>query len=208
MKIFELEVESPITINVKIKNSNQLEWKTKIIKKSVAKKHILIPLLKHDGQILSFQVPGIIIEVTAQSGSGPIIFRNCRIRSLIVGGVKYHEVISMTESTKENRRQADRVYVNEIGTVINNKMKKEMQACIKDLSATGFSYTIHEQNEPLPHLQTEIVEFTYEDSVLKEKITLTGKVVRRAKSTDGFVTFGCHMGSNQQVNRCLALRGI
>ena len=96
MKIFELEVESPITINVKIKNSNQLEWKTKIIKKSVAKKHILIPLLKHNGQILSFQVPGIIIEVTAQSDSGPIIFRNCRIRSLIVGGVKYHEVISMT----------------------------------------------------------------------------------------------------------------
>ena len=65
MKIFELEVESPITINVKIKNSNQLEWKTKIIKKSVAKRHILIPLLKHNGQILSFQVPGIVREVTA-----------------------------------------------------------------------------------------------------------------------------------------------
>ena len=166
MKIFELEVESPITINVKIKNSNQLEWKTKIIKKSVAKKHILIPLLKHNGQILSFQVPGIIIEVTAQSDSGPIIFRNCRIRSLIVGGVKYHEVISMTESTKENRRQADRVYVNEIGTVINNKMKKEMQACIKDLSATGFYYTIHEQTEPLPHLLTAVVGFFSVYSVL------------------------------------------
>ena len=57
----------------------------------------------------------------------------------------------------------------------------------------------------------DFYEMFFEDALVASKeleITLTGKVVRRAKSTDGFVTFGCHMGSNQQVNRCLALRGL
>lgn len=208
MNIYELPVQSPITITVKMKNSNQLEWKTMVSKTSYAKKYILIPQLKHQGKVLSFQVPGIIIEVTGQSETGPIIFKNCHIRSAIVDGIRYHEVSCVFESTKENRRQAERVYINEIGSVINNKMKKPMQACIKDLSATGFSYTIHAQNEPLPHLQTDDIEFTYRDSVLKDEIVIHARVVRRAKSADGFVTYGCHMGPNQKVLKTLALRGI
>lgn len=208
MNIFELEIGAPITITVKLKTSNQLEWKTKILKTSVAKKHILIPQLKHNGQVLSFNVPGIIIEVTAQSDTGPIIFRNCRIRALVVAGVKYHEIISMTESTKENRRQEDRMYINEMGTVINNKLKQPVQACLKDLSVTGFSYMIQEINEPLPHLQTEVVEFTYRDSVMKQELTLAGKIVRRAKSPDGLIVYGCHMGPNPIVAKCLSKRGM
>lgn len=206
MTIYELGNNTPITINVKLKGSNQLEWKTKVLKTSVAKKHILIPLLKHNGKVISFQVPGIIIEVTANQGEVPVIFKNCRIRQVVIEGIKYHEVISMTVSTKENRRQADRVYINEMGTVINNIMKQPIQACIKDLSAAGFSYMIHEENEPLPHLQTENVVFTYMDSVLKEEISLAGKVVRRAKSADGFITFGCHMGSNPLAIKTITKR--
>lgn len=206
MTIYELGVGTPITITVKLKGSNQLEWKTKIIKNSVAKKHILIPLLKHSGKVISFQVNGIIIEVTAIVNNNPIMFRNCRIRQVVIDGVKYHEIISMTESTKENRRENNRIYINEMGTVINNIMKQPMQACIKDLAAAGFSFMIHEEDEPLPHLQTEDVVFTYTDSVLKEEISFSGKVVRRAKSSDGLITFGCHMGTNPQAIKCIAKR--
>lgn len=209
MNIYELPVQLPITITVKMKNSNQLEWKTKVLKTSVAKKHILIPQLKHEGKVLSFNVPGIIIEVTAQIESELVIFKQCRIRAIVSNGAKYHEVISLLESTKENRRKAERAYINEIGSVLNNTLKQPVQACIKDLSATGFSYMIHEQDEPLPHLQTDIVEFTYQDSVIKEEIVIFGKIIRREKAVDGFITYGCgHVGPIQNVLKTLSKRGV
>lgn len=204
MYIYELPISSPITITVKLKGSNQLEWKRTVLKTSIKQKHILVPVLTAKGKVLSFNVPGIQIEITAASDDGPAIFRNCTIRTLVVGGVKYHEIICRTEAYKENRRENDRITLD-YDCYIDSK-NFQAEGVIRDVSIKGFSVLINADCEPDVKNQVENIICNFRDPLLKRDITFKGKIIRRVKQQANMVLYGCHMEPNLDAAKIVSIR--
>ena len=197
MYIYELELNTPITITAKMRGSNQLEWKREVMKTSIKQKHILVPLLTFQRKVVSFNVAGLIIEVTAVGPDGPVVFKNCAVRSLIVSGVKYHEVVCRVESVNGNRRASDRIDMKCPCTFYNENFRVE--GVLKDLGASGFSVVVDGGLEPNINQQSENVSIEYMDTKLKRDVTINGTVVRQVKMKDGAVLFGCTLEMTNDV---------
>lgn len=208
MYIYELPENTQITITCKMKNSNKLEWKRNVKKTSIKSKCVYIPPILQNEKMLSFNVTGIIIEITALHQKEPIIFKNCSIGSAIINGVKYHSVICPYDSIKENRRTSNRFFINEICDIQYQNTKQSIKGVIKDMSESGFSCMILPKDEPRIDLNDNSIQINYFDNVIQKEINLIGKIVRRENVTDG-ILYGVHTNEyNMDVLRTLKLREL
>lgn len=204
MYIYELELNTPITITAKMRGSNQLEWKREVMRTSIKQKHILVPLLTYQKKVVSFNVAGVIIEVTAVGPDGPVVFKNCSVRSLVVSGVRYHEIVCRVESVNGNRRASDRIDMKCPCTIYNQHFRVE--GVLKDLGASGFSCVIDGDLEPNMNQQSESITIEYTDTKLKRDIAINGTVVRRVKLKDGSVLYGCTLEMTNDVMAAINTR--
>ncbi len=75
MFIYELEKEELVTLTVKMKERDKMEWKCPVLDVSAKGKCILVPPLKYEDKVLTFDKEGVIAEVVAIRDGKPVIFR-------------------------------------------------------------------------------------------------------------------------------------
>ena len=128
MYIYELEKEEVVTLTIKMKERDKMEWKCPVLDTSVKGKCILVPPLKYEDKVLTFGSEGIIAEVVAVRDGKPVIFKGCHVQYIKFKDQRYHAIIA-----KENGVQGRvtlQFTVNVDGSVTNVKVLRGVDSSL------------------------------------------------------------------------------
>lgn len=143
--------------------------------------------LMHNGSLISFNVPGITLDVSAvKGGEYPYFWRNVKIERKEYNGKYYHLIKAEGEGVKFNRRKAFRVFVGEAGEMTRFPELNSKAVRVKDISATGIAFLGDKGTKPLCN-RGDMVSVRYYDSVLRTKIDVSARVVRVIETEVGLL---------------------
>ncbi len=129
----------------------------------------------HGGSMISFNVPGITLDVSAvQEGEYPFFWRNVHIERRDYDGKPYHFIKADGEGVKFNRRKAFRVFVGEPATLNKVPELNANSVRVKDISATGVAVL----GDADLCKRGDMIIVRYSDNVLKSQIDVSARVVR------------------------------
>lgn len=200
MYIYELEKDEIVNLTVRMKDHDQMEWRCPVVETSSKGRCILVPPLKYDDKVLTFETDGIVAELVAIRDGKPFVFIGCHIQYIKTKNVKYHAVICKGPGVNLNRRSHFRVSVDEYCYVNNGKAT--IDALVTDMSASGFAFVVGKYDG----LEMDFVKILYTDTALATDISVMGRVVRRVDREDGKTLFGCYMSPRPDVEKYVAAR--
>ena len=157
MYIYELEKEEVVTLTIKMKERDKMEWKCPVLDTSVKGKCILVPPLKYEDKVLTFGSEGIIAEVVAVRDGKPVIFKGCHVQYIKFKDQKYHAIIAKENGVNLNRRSHFRVPIDEYCYV--NHGKATVDAIIKDIGFSGFAFIISHWDD----VKMDFIQLSYHD---------------------------------------------
>lgn len=197
MRLDELQTGQHVTILASVGNE-QLEFSTTVEEINTKKHSIyLAPVLK-DEKAVSFNgniQTHLLVYIDEQI---PHIFRNVRIMLIRRGkGEICYTVTASTTSVRYNRRRHFRCYIGIEATVMVGVHRAPYDAIIKDLSISGFCFTVDSDkkcaigdmvhfvlNERLPELMKNF------------SFNIYGIIVNRRELENGKTVCGCRITSN------------
>lgn len=200
MFIYELEKEEVVTLTIKMKEREKLEWKCPVVDVSVKGRCILVPPLKYDDKILTFGKEGIIAEVVAIRDGKPVIFKGCNVQYIKMKDAKYHAIITKENGVNLNRRSHFRVPIDEYCYV--NHGKATVDAFILNMCVSGFAFIVGHYDNP----NMDFVQLSYTDKSLGTDVSVMGRVVRREDREDGKTLFGCYMIPRPDIEKYINAR--
>lgn len=195
MRIYEIEKNTEVILEVKCKGMNSLEWKCPVVETSIKGKCILVPPLKSNDKILSFKNADIIAQITCIIDEIPYVFKGCSVQYIKTKTNSYHAIICNENGVKINRRSHFRVNIDEYCYV--NHGKATIDAIIKDISFSGFSFVVSHWDD----VKMDFIQLTYHDSITNNDVILTGRVVRTQNLENDKTLIGCYMIPKESVNR-------
>lgn len=195
MKIYEIEKNTEITLEVKCKGTNSLTWKCPVLETSLKSKCILIPPLKMDDKIINFDSADITAEVISIIDGIPYVFKGCSIQYIKTKEKSYHAILCKQNGAKVNRRSHFRIPLDEYCYI--NHGKATVDAIIKDIGFSGFAFIISHWDD----VKMDFIQLSYHDSITNYNIQLTGRVVRTQKIDDHKTLVGCYMIPKDALNR-------
>lgn len=200
MYIFELEKDEVVTLKIKMKERESMEWKCPVIDVSIKGKCILVSPLKYGDKILTFGREGIIAELVAIRDGKPVIFKSCHVQYIKLKNLKCHAIICKEKGVNLNRRSHFRIPIDEYCYVNNGKAT--IDAYIPEMSVSGFSFIVgHYDNQEMDY-----VKLIYTDTLLEKDISIMGRVVRRSEREDGKTLFGCYMIPRPDIEKYINVR--
>lgn len=197
MRIEELTPQQPITLLV-IAKDQQLEFSSTVLD-VLPRKHLIVaaPVMKDD-KIISFQGKGILVHLIASfPDHKPHIFQNVTIRTAKKDDQSLcYTITTVAESKEFNRRGAYRCFVG-IDTSIRVGMNHSaIEATVKDVSATGFSFATDVEREFQDNEAVHAVLNDYiEETAKSYSFHLFGVIVRHFQLDNGKMVYGCKFTS-------------
>ncbi len=193
MRIEELIPEQPITLLVII-GKQQLEFSSQVLE-SLPKKHMILatPILKDD-KIISFQVKGILIHLIVQyPDQKPLVFLNVTVRTAKRKDESLcYTITTLAESKEYNRRGAYRCILGVDINIRIGKNRSAIEAILKDISATGFSFTVSgDKSYGDRELVHAVVNEYIEETAKNYSFHLYGTIVRNYSLENGNIVYGC-----------------
>lgn len=196
MRIEELNPTQSITFFV-IAGNQKLEFPSTVLE-TYPRKHMIIaePILKNN-KIVSFNGEGVQVHLIANfSDQRPHIFQNIKILTSKNSDDSFCYVITCASESKEyNRRGAFRCFVG-LSTMVRVSSEKDaLEAIIKDVSVTGFAFTLSALDDELPvgatvHL---VLNDFIEETGKNYSYQLMGNIVRSYSLESGKKVYGCQM---------------
>lgn len=200
MFIYDIEDNTDISIEIKMKDKIPISLKSKTVASSVKNNCILILLLKYEDKILNFNNENLEITITVIIDNMPVFFKFCTMQYINMSGKKFHAIYCKTPGVKKNRRTNYRVIVDEYGTA--NTGNGTYDALITDISETGFAFIIKNWNKQ----KFSHVSLSYYDSLLNVNMQVIGRVVRTEEKDGNNTLFGCRLQPNSQLGSYLNMR--
>jgi len=203
MRIEELNPSQSITFFV-IAGDQKLEFPSTILE-TYPRKHMVIaePILRNN-KIVSFSGEGVQVHLIANfTDQRPHIFQNIKILTSKNSDDSFCYVITCaTESKEYNRRGAFRCFVG-LSTMVRVSSEKDaLEAIIKDVSVTGFAFTLSALDDELPVGATVhmVLNDFIEETGKNYSYQLMGNIVRSYSLESGKKVYGCQM-----TNRVIGL---
>lgn len=198
MFIYELEKEEYITLAVKMKDREPMEWKCRVMETSLKGRCALVEPVTFEDKILNFGTEGVIAEAVAIRDGKPVMFKGCAVQYVRTNNARYHAIICKNNGVNLNRRTHFRVAIDEYCYV--NHGKATIDAYIRDMSSSGFSFVVGHYDKDQ---KMDYVQLIYTDKMLDRDITVTGRVVRLEKYDNGKAVFGCYMIPRPEIDKYL-----
>ena len=196
MRIEELSPSQSITLYV-MAGGQKLEFPSTVLE-TYPRKHMIIaePILKNN-KIVSFNGEGIQVHLVANfSDQRPHIFQDITIHTSKNLDDSFCYVITCASESKEyNRRGAFRCFIG-LSTVVRVSSEKDaMEAIIKDVSLTGFAFTLSALDDELPVGATVhmVLNDFIEETGKNYSYQLMGNIVRCYSLESGKKVYGCQM---------------
>lgn len=202
MKLDELQENEKIHIEVTLQNG-KLEYEVEVL--LVEQGIVFIEPIRYNNQIINFMKPDINITVIyARNEKKPIEWRGCVMKSLEYKGNKYHAIACKNVGIEVNRRSSVRIFVGENGIAHMSGPLGAIQVTVKDVSASGFSYTASTGKGAATG---ESVKLVFEDHIHYNKFELYGTLVRIVEIDESRVQFGCALTKpDSKLEEYIALR--
>lgn len=203
MRIEELNPSQSITFFV-IAGDQKLEFPSTVLETYPRKRMIIAePILKNN-KIVSFSGEGVQVHLIANfTDQRPHIFQNIKILTSKNSDDSFCYVITCASESKEyNRRGAFRCFVG-LSTMVRVSSEKDaLEAIIKDVSVTGFAFTLSALDDELPVGATVhmVLNDFIEETGKNYSYQLMGNIVRSYSLESGKKVYGCQM-----TNRVIGL---
>lgn len=193
MRIEELTPQQPITFLV-IAGGQQLEFSSAVLD-VLPRKHMIVaaPVLKDD-KIVSFQGKGILVHlIVSFQDQKPHIFQNVTIRTAKKDDQSFcYTITTIAESREFNRRGAYRCFVGIDSSIRVGTNRSAIEATIKDVSITGFSFAADADREFQENESVHAVLNDYiEETAKNYSFHLFGIIVRHFRLENGKMVYGC-----------------
>lgn len=203
MRIEELNPSTSLTFFV-LAGDQKLEFPSTVLE-TYPRKHMIIaePILKNN-KIVSFSGEGVQVHLIANfTDQRPHIFQNIKILTSKNSDDSFCYVITCASESKEyNRRGAFRCFVG-LSTMVRVSSEKDaLEAIIKDVSVTGFAFTLSALDDELPVGATVhmVLNDFIEETGKNYSYQLMGNIVRSYSLESGKKVYGCQM-----TNRVIGL---
>lgn len=196
MHIEELTPSQSITFFV-LAGDQKLEFPSTVLE-TYPRKHMIIaePILRNN-KIVSFSGEGVQVHLIVNfSDQRPVIFQNIKILTSKNSDDSFCYVITCASESKEyNRRGAFRCFLG-LSTMVRVSSEKDaMEAIIKDVSVTGFAFTLTALDNDLPIGATVHMALNdfIEETGKNFSFQLIGNIVRCYSLESGKKIYGCQM---------------
>ena len=195
MRIEELAPEQSITFLV-ITGGKQLEFPSTVLE-SLPRKHMILamPIMKGD-KIISLSSNSLIVHLIATfPEQKPMVFQNVTVQSVKREDDSLCYAITCAEESKElNRRGAFRCFLGIESHIRVGNNKAAIPVTLKDISVTGFSFTISSTREYAEKDKVHAVLNDYiEESGNRYSFQLYGTIVRHVPLENGMTVYGCQL---------------
>lgn len=202
MRIGDLEENQGLHIEV-IAKGGRLEYDVRTVFSEGGV--TFIEPIRYKNQIVDFMRSDIIINVLyTRDGEKPIEWRGCIMKVMEYKGNQYHAIGCKNVGVEVNRRECLRVFVGEKGIAQVGSHRGTINATVKDVSATGFSFTGAQDIDPKTG---DAVRLVFEDHVRHNRFELMGKLVRTVEMDEGRTLYGCRLdGAHKGIEEYIAQR--
>lgn len=196
MRIEELTSEQSLALLV-IAGGQQLDFNVDFIE-AYPRKHMIVttPVMKND-KIVSFNGKGVLIHLIATfPDKKPLVFQNVTVRTAKrEDNTLCYTITTIAESKELNRRGAYRCYIGIDTHVRVGSNRSTIEATIKDVSVTGFSFAVTNSDREFENgLGVHAVLNDYiEETMQSYSFHLLGNIVRHYELENGITVYGCHM---------------
>lgn len=208
MTINDLKSGQKVTIIAFVKGKS-LEFPTTILDK---KNDLLMlnPIMRSEKCVSFKGIPvGLMIEVEDDQ---PYLFASTPLTILSKKGKTFYATKITVPAKKYNRRNSFRCFVGAPVNIMLDSNRKTFKAYLKDVSATGFSITMEENDLPNDYEESKSISLTYnefmEEIFYQANLRLSGDIVRIYHSEENQkVVFGCAFTSkNILVEKYIAAK--
>lgn len=186
MRLNEVVVGTEVELEVK---SGKNDWLFQSIVRYEIKGALLLDPVIYEGKPLNLEAEGITVHIVVKDEDIPIQFRNCVVRNVHLKEQNFLAAACSQEGKRVNRRNAFRIFMGERGVVELIGKNRRLEAVVRDLSMTGFSFVVD-------------VDEWEEDAYLvwlnflgryDEKMRMQGEVVRKNEGERGRLIVGCQI---------------
>lgn len=198
MKIEELTPEQNVSIVV-VMDTEQIEFPTTVLD-TLPKKHAIYaaPVMK-DNKVISFRANGILTHLIASfPDAKPQIFYNVVVQTLKKEDSSYlYSVSTVSPSRELNRRSAFRCFVGVTTSVQVGLNHSALEATIRDISMTGFSFVPYDSEKEFETGSTVhcVLNDMIEEKMEKFSFHLFGIIVRKNTLENDKIVYGCRLTS-------------
>lgn len=185
MWLSELLPDTGVDLEVK---SGKNEWLFQSIVRHEVKGVLLMDPVIYEDKLLDLSGEGMSVAVIVKDTQDiPIQFKGCTVKNVRLKEESYLAVASGQEGKRINRRGAFRIFVGERGSVEPIGTGGRLEAVVRDLSMTGFSFVVDvdEWEE-----ETSMVWLNFAGRY-GEKMRLQGSVIRTDEGERGRLIVGC-----------------
>lgn len=193
MQIEDLAPEQPITLLV-VAGDQQLEFSSTILEVLSRKHTVLATPVTKDDKVIAFNGKGILIHlIVTFPDEKPHIFQNVTIRTVKRKDDSLcYTITTIAESKVYNRRGAFRCYIGIDTHVRIGANRGAVDAILKDISMTGFSFTTSCEKEYAENDMVHAVINDYiEETCHSYSFHLFGTIVRHYPLENGYMVYGC-----------------
>ncbi|MBO5278083.1 MAG: PilZ domain-containing protein [Lachnospiraceae bacterium] len=196
MRLDELQQEQKVTILASVGNE-QLEFSSTVEDVNPQRHCVyLAPVLKNEKPVSFSGTPThLLIYIDEQV---PHIFRNVHITLVRRSkGEICYAVTASTTSVKYNRRRHFRCYIGIETTVMVGVHRAPYDAIIKDLSISGFGFTVDSDKEcAIGDMVHFVLNERFPELMKNFSFNIYGIIVNRRELESGKTVCGCRITSN------------
>lgn len=156
---------------------------------------ILVKPIMYNGKLLDFSGKGLDIRAAAvvEKGAQPAVWRGVVITNVWSKNEIYSYIKCPTAANFENRRKAFRVPLYAKVRIQFGDQRRMEEAVTRDISATGFSFMMKDENVTCEMGENIVCEFI--ESKLGKTPRMKGVLVRKVETSEG-IRYGCRILSS------------
>lgn len=186
MKLSEVKIGTEVDLEVK---SAKGEWLFQSTVRQEFKGALLMDPVIYEDKVLNLAAEGIAVNVVVKDEDIPIQFNNCAVKNIRLKDQSFLVAACSQEGKRVNRRNAFRIFVGERGIVELVGKNRRLEAVVRDLSMTGFSFVV-DVNEWEDDTTLVWLNFT---GRYDEKMRMQGSVIRKSEGEGGRLIVGCQI---------------
>lgn len=186
MWLREVVIGTEVDLEVK---SEKCDWLFQSTVRQEIKGALLLDPVIYEDKMLNLSADGISVNVIVKDEDIPIQFRNCVVRNIRLQDGNFLAVACSQEGKRVNRRNAFRIFMGERGTVELIGKNRRLDAVVRDLSMTGFSFVVDVYDW---EDDTSLVWLNFTGRY-DEKMRMQGEVIRKSEGERGRLIVGCQI---------------
>lgn len=187
MWLSELVADTEVDLEIK---GGKNEWIFQSVVRYEVKGVLLMDPVIYEDKLLDLSAESMSVAVVVKGEEDiPVQFKNCSVKNVRLKGENYLAVACSQEGKRVNRRSAFRIFVGERGNVELIGAGGRLEAVVRDLSMTGFSFVV-DVDEWKDEVSMVWLNFS---GRYGEKMRLQGSVVRKDEGERGRLIVGCQI---------------